>query len=103
MGSKIVLSQQLMHKWNSKWKQGLISIQAILLIKIFGGGDYNTNVLKYFNEHPNSGLELYSGPGGDLILIKRTAIGVQQYDGQGGFFNSAGFDKYASKMYWRRY
>ena len=67
------------------------------------GGDYNTNVLKYFNEHPNSGLELYSGPGGDLILIKRTAIGVQQYDGQGGFFNSAGFDKYASKMYWRRY
>ena len=67
------------------------------------GGDYNTNVLKYFNEHPNSGLELYNGPGGDLILIKRTALGVQQYDGHGGFHNSAGFDKYASKMYWRRY
>lgn len=68
------------------------------------GGDYNTNVLKYFNEHPNSGLELYSGgPKGDLILIKRTELGVIQYDGHGGFFKSAGFDKYASKMYWRRY
>ena len=40
---------------------------------------------------------------GNLILIKRTEIGVQQYDGYGGFFNSVGFDKYASKMYWRRY
>ena len=67
------------------------------------GGNYNKNVLKYFNEHPNSGLELYNGPAGNLILIKRTEIGVQQYDGYGGFFNSVGFDKYASKMYWRRY
>lgn len=67
------------------------------------GGDYNTNVLKYFNDHPNSGLELYSGPQGKLILIKRTSLGVQQYDGYGGFHNSVGFDKYASKMYWRRY
>ena len=67
------------------------------------GGNYNRNVLKYFNEHPNSGLELYNGPAGKLILIKRTEIGVQQYDGHGGFFNSVGFDKYASKMYWRRY
>ena len=67
------------------------------------GGNYNRNVLKYFNEHPNSGLELYNGPAGNLILIKRTEIGVQQYDGYGGFFNSVGFDKYASKMYWRRY
>lgn len=72
-------------------------------MKIFGGGNYNRNVLKYFNEHPNSGLELYNGPAGNLILIKRTEIGVQQYDGYGGFFNSVGFDKYASKMYWRRY
>ncbi len=72
-------------------------------MKIFGGGDYNTNVLKYFNEHPNSGLELYNGPTGNLILIKRTGLGVQQYDGYGAFFNSVGFDKYASKMYWRRY
>ncbi len=39
----------------------------------------------------------------NLILIKRTGLGVQQYDGYGGFFNSVGFDKYASKMYWRRY
>lgn len=68
-----------------------------------GGGDYNTNVLKYFNEHPNSGLELYNGPAGNLILIKRTGLGVQQYDGYGAFFNSVGFGKYASKMYWRRY
>ena len=67
------------------------------------GGDYNKNVLKYFNEHPNSGLELYNGPAGNLILIKRTELGVQQYDGYGHFFNSVGFDKYASKMYWRRY
>lgn len=66
------------------------------------GGDYNKNVLKYFNEHPNSGLELYNGPAGNLILIKRTELGVQQYDGYGYFFNSVGFDKYASKMYWRR-
>lgn len=50
-----------------------------------GGGDYNTNVLKYFNEHPNSGLELYNGPAGNLILIKRTGLGVQQYDGYGAF------------------
>ena len=67
------------------------------------GGNYNKNVLKYFNEHPNSGLELYNGPAGNLILIKRTELGVQQYDGYGHFFNSVGFDKYASKMYWRRY
>ena len=67
------------------------------------GGDYNTNVLKYFNKHPNSGLELYSGPQGKLILIKRTELGVIQYDGHGGFYKSTGFDKYASKMYWRRY
>ena len=67
------------------------------------GGDYNTNVLKYFNEHPNSGLELYNGPAGNLILIKRTGLGVQQYDGYGAFFYSVGFDKYASKMHWRRY
>jgi len=67
------------------------------------GGDYNKNVMKYFNEHPNSGLELYNGPAGNLILIKRTELGVQQYDGYGHFFNSVGFDKYASKMYWRRY
>ena len=67
------------------------------------GGNYNKNVLKYFNEHPNSGLELYNGPAGNLILIKRTEFGVQQYDGYGHFFNSVGFDKYASKMYWRRY
>ena len=40
---------------------------------------------------------------GNLILIKRTELGVQQYDGYGYFFNSVGFDKYASKMYWRRY
>ena len=40
---------------------------------------------------------------GNLILIKRTGLGVQQYDGYGAFFNSVGFDKYASKMYWRRY
>jgi len=40
------------------------------------GGNYNKNVLKYFNEHPNSGLELYNGPAGNLILIKRTEIGV---------------------------
>lgn len=44
------------------------------------------NILKYFNEHPNSGLELYSGTAGDLILIKRTELTVQQYDGHGGFF-----------------
>lgn len=50
------------------------------------GGDYNTNILKYFNEHPNSGLELYNGPAGNLILIKRTGLGVQQYDGYGFFF-----------------
>lgn len=61
------------------------------------------NILKYFNEHPNSGLELYSGTAGDLILIKRIEFSVQQYDGHGGFFKSTGFDKYASKMYWRRY
>ena len=67
------------------------------------GGNYNKNVMKYFNEHPNSGLELYNGPAGNLILIKRTELGVQQYDGYGHFFNSVGFDKYASKMYWRRY
>lgn len=67
------------------------------------GGDYNKNVMNYFNEHPNSGLELYNGPAGNLILIKRTELGVQQYDGYGHFFNSVGFDKYASKMYWRRY
>ena len=66
-------------------------------------GNYNKNVLKYFNEHPNSGLELYNGPAGNLILIKRTGLGVQQYDGYGFFFNSVGFDKYASKMHWRRY
>ena len=40
---------------------------------------------------------------GNLILIKRTGLGVQQYDGYGAFFYSVGFDKYASKMYWRRY
>ena len=67
------------------------------------GGNYNKNVMKYFNEHPNSGLELYNGPAGNLILIKRTELGVQQYDGYGHFFNLVGFDKYASKMYWRRY
>ena len=43
-------------------------------MKIFGGGNYNRNVLKYFNEHPNSGLELYNGPAGKLILIKRTEM-----------------------------
>lgn len=87
----------------------IVSVGATLVMlgtfpmKIFGGGDYNTNVLKYFNEHPNSGLELYNGPAGNLILIKRTGLGVQQYDGYGAFFNSVGFGKYASKMYWRRY
>ena len=40
---------------------------------------------------------------GNLILIKRTGLGVQQYDGYEFFFNSVGFDKYASKMHWRRY
>ena len=40
---------------------------------------------------------------GNLILIKRTGLGVQQYDGYGAFFYSVGFDKYASKMHWRRY
>lgn len=44
-----------------------------------------------------------NGPAGDLILIKRTELSVQQYDGHGAFFKSTGFDKYASKMYWRRY
>lgn len=28
-----------------------------------------------------------NGPAGDLILIKRTELSVQQYDGHGGFFN----------------
>ena len=40
---------------------------------------------------------------GNLILIKRTGLGVQQYDGYEFFFYSVGFDKYASKMHWRRY
>lgn len=67
------------------------------------GSDYNTNVLKYFYDHPNSGLELYNGSAGKLVLIRCRPFGAEIYDGYGAFHHFKGFDEYSNKMHWRRY
>lgn len=69
--------------------------------------DYNRIIYQYWYNHPEEPLEVYNGPKGQAMLIKRTPFGVLQHKGtthgdNRDWYINRNFDRYKGRLYYRR-
>ncbi len=69
--------------------------------------DYNRIIYQYWYNHPEEPLEVYNGPSGHAMLIKRTPFGVLQHKGtthgdNRDWYINRDFDRYNGRLYYRR-